>query len=253
MSAVSIPSTQVHTLKSSNVDECYTLFVALPLDYEQEERYYPTLYVLDANFFFATATEIVRGLGPLRLPELIIVGIGYPVEPSVDTQPRHRDYYPAPVDRYPGSGGGPKFVRFLKDELFPYIESTFRATATQRALFGYSAGGVFALYALLRAPGLFSRYVIGSPPLGSDTPFMFSYEQEYAEHNNALDATVFMSVGSEEGERFVPPFHEFVNQLRSRNYHGLELTTSVLRGHTHHSAWAPSMAKGLLRVFGHTP
>ncbi len=48
------------------------------------------------------------------------------------------------------AGGGPAYLRFLKDTAFPYLQAHFAAVddPARRGIFGYSLGGLFALWAL---------------------------------------------------------------------------------------------------------
>jgi pimeloyl-ACP methyl ester carboxylesterase len=52
------------------------------------------------------------------------------------------------LDRPVKTGGGGKFLSFLKQELIPLIDQTYRADPNGRVLVGHSYGGLFALYAL---------------------------------------------------------------------------------------------------------
>jgi predicted alpha/beta superfamily hydrolase len=71
---------------SANVDQEYRISVALPNGYADTDEVYPVLYVLDANHCFGMVTETVRLLPILReLPEMIVVGTGYPVNSFIET------------------------------------------------------------------------------------------------------------------------------------------------------------------------
>jgi predicted alpha/beta superfamily hydrolase len=65
------------------------------------------------------------------------------------------------------SGGGTSFLRFIRDELFPQIESAYR-TLPHRILVGHSFGGLLALSALLDAPEMFQSYIAIDPSLWWD-------------------------------------------------------------------------------------
>lgn len=83
---VTIPDTEIHLISSSNVNQEFSIFVALPHTYAKLDNAYPTLYALDANGVFGTVTETVRMLTTLNaIPEIIIIGIAYPVNTLTET------------------------------------------------------------------------------------------------------------------------------------------------------------------------
>ena len=97
---VAIPNSRKVKLQSKNVDQEYELSIALPPSYDKSDRKYPVLYLLDSDYFFITIASIIDFLytfGPwnnLHIPEMIIVGIGYPATgPEIITY-RSRDYTP---------------------------------------------------------------------------------------------------------------------------------------------------------------
>jgi len=81
----SIPSTEVRTLTSRQVEQTYRISVALPYSYaSQPERTYPTIYLVDANWYFGMVTETTRIMQLCEtFPEVMVVGIGYAVAESL--------------------------------------------------------------------------------------------------------------------------------------------------------------------------
>jgi predicted alpha/beta superfamily hydrolase len=51
------------------------------------------------------------------------------------------------------AGGADSFLRFIREELLPEVDRKYR-TAPFRILMGHSLGGLFALHAFSRSPGL---------------------------------------------------------------------------------------------------
>ena len=79
--AATLPNTEVRSLSSAKVDQEFRIFVALPASYRTSAESYPVLYVTDADGIFGLVTETVRFLQMGReVPEMVIVGIGYPVK-----------------------------------------------------------------------------------------------------------------------------------------------------------------------------
>jgi predicted alpha/beta superfamily hydrolase len=261
-----IADTQVRTLHSSIVGDDYEITIALPKDYETSNTIYGVIYAPDEWLFFRTIFDSYRVLGlDGKLPPLIIVGIGFPNSStnydSIITKVadlRTRDLTPFNVDslnkpsmvaRGVKTGGADKFLAFLKQELFPFIEKNYRASTADRTLIGYSYGGLFALYTLFRSPKTFSRYLIGSPSLayGNEKNIALTYEQSYATSNKELPAKVFMSVGTLD-EDFAQ-FKQAEKVLRARNYKGLNLKTLIFEGETHLSAPPGTISRGLHELY----
>src|SRR2546423_10955910 len=95
---VTIPSSRQYEFHSTRTGREYRLFVSLPESYTASDTLrYPVLYVLDGNGFFGLSTETHRLLRlRAEVPELIIVGIGYPVSSFSETStPRWLDYTPS--------------------------------------------------------------------------------------------------------------------------------------------------------------
>ena len=149
----------------------------LPPDYD-ESKTYATLYMHDgqnlfdpADSFAHGAWEVDRHLIELRKKQevrpCIVVAIW---NGQLD---RSREYGPqAPIATLspelqariprPGSGGqtstqADAYVRFIAEELVPYIDAHFATSkeASQRFLMGSSMGGLISLYALAKYPKLF--------------------------------------------------------------------------------------------------
>lgn len=168
-----LPGWEKITIRSEVLGEERTIVVRLPEGYEKNTRKYPVLYVLDGEYFFQQAISAVQFLSELgydrgqhRIPELIVVGIV-----NVD---RDRDYTPthAPVQSdgrlsFPTSGGAEAFQEFLENEVFPLVESRYRAHP-DRTLSGWSLGGLFTVHTFLENPSLFSRYLAISPSMWWD-------------------------------------------------------------------------------------
>ena len=138
--------------------------------YLAPERF-PVLIVLDASAelpftaIAATARTLAEGTNTPAMPPLIIVGVETP-NPS-----RFRDLTPPPVRPFvpsagfPNPGGAPAFLRFLSEELRPYIAAQYR---TQSATFlaGHSLSGSFAAWAFGHAPEFLTGAIALSPTPG---------------------------------------------------------------------------------------
>jgi predicted alpha/beta superfamily hydrolase len=172
-------------ITSSRTGRAYQVSVALPRGYQDSSTSFPVVYSLDANGEFGIVVETAQLLQLEELiPEVVIVGIGYPVghyfdaigKRALDLTVTNRDSelreifmkasrgFPPPE----GTGGAPGFLQFLTGELIPLIEAEYRVDPRNRALFGHSFGGLFAFHALLHGKGAFQRFIIASPALWWD-------------------------------------------------------------------------------------
>jgi predicted alpha/beta superfamily hydrolase len=223
----------------------------LPDDYDQSDKKYPVLYLLDGDVAFGMAASIARYLQfGNTIPELIIVGIGYGALKKNEGNMRSRDYTISSRRGRPGTGGAPKFREFLKEELIQYIENTYRTIPDDRTINGYSLGSLFAIYTLFTESGLFNRYIIGSPHLSWDEYRIFYVQEEAFEKMDDIEAKVFISVGSEEDEeKYFNPIDEMVTLITEKGYDSLKMETKVFDGGTHLICPPEALAYGLVSVF----
>ena len=261
---VSLPYTREYSLHSSANGQDYRLAVAIPPGYvggAGDTTRFRVLYVLDGNDAFPLAVEahrLRRMQGVRGFPDMIIVGIGYPVNSYAETMAlRNGDYTPskrtAPdscggLGRLP-QGGGPAFVRVLREEIIPFIDARYRTTP-DRGIIGHSLGGLFAFYALFEAPDLFQRYGALSPALHWDREMLFSIEARHA--RAGLDAKLFVGVGSLEIPCILGPTERMLDSLRAHKYAGLSLQSQVFPDEFHMSVIPAAMGRAL-QALGYDP
>ncbi len=244
-------NTQVKVFHSQIIADDFYLYISLPDDYDQSNKKYPVLYLLDGDVTFGMAASIARYLQfGNTIPELIIVGIGYGTMKKSEGNMKSRDYTISSKRGRSGTGGDPRFREVLKEELIPYIENTYRTNPDDRTINGYSLGGLFAIYTLFTEPDLFNRYIIGSPHLSWDEYRIFTVQEEAFEKMNDIKAKVFISVGSEEDEeKYFNPIDEMVTLIDEKGYENLKMETKVFDGGTHLICPSEALAYGLVSVF----
>jgi predicted alpha/beta superfamily hydrolase len=239
-------------LMISQAVRTYKISVALPSGYNADGAPYRVLYVTDANAEFGLAVETAR----LNAPGTVVVGIGYDNPGQGFTAsgvPRTLDLTPTDIGAATPSGGAPEFLSFLRDELVPQIERDFHVDPGDRGLMGHSFGGLFATYTLLHNEGLFQRFVIASPSIWWDDRTILDTESAYAAEHDALDARVFLSVGSLEettsGFPMTSDMIGFARTLTSRSYDGLELGAHVFADETHLSVIGAAFSRGIRFIY----
>jgi uncharacterized protein len=265
---VGIINTEQRSLHSKLNNQDYELYISLPDGYAQGDSSYQVIYLTDANQYFGLMADITRNLQwGSEMPEVIVVGIGYPLS-SFKTDDerwgkwlawRMRDLSPTSnvqLDKDFGtdtvkSGGAAIFLQFMEQELFPFIEKNYRAKTKDRTLVGFSLGGLFGLYSLFQKPGMFRYYLVGSPSIWYDNKWILQPEKAYSVGHDDLSAHLFMSAGELEEEinaGMVRNMLEFNSILKSRKYKSLTTDVVVLEGETHMSAPGVCFQRGL-RVF----
>ena len=261
--SIEIPNTEKRTLPSNFVDQVFSIYVGLPYNYQQTDKPFPVLYLLDANVTFSFIDLIRVFQVQQKVPDFVTVGIGYPVADFLETSElRQRDFTPS-IDKETLAhqrassaqsepimmGGAAAFLRFLREELKPFISSNYRITPDEAAIFGTSYAGLFALYALFTEPDTFTNYLIGSPSIWWDDAIILTYEREFAAQQPGLNASIFMYAGSHEAEANVNNVMKLSDILEHRAYQGLRLKTKIFEGEDHMSVSMAAFFRGLREVY----
>ena len=246
---VDIPGSEVRKITSSIVKgQEYELHILLPGGYKNSSKKYPVVYLMDSQWDF----PLVKSLYGQHyydgfIPELIIVGIAWGgLNPNPDSL-RARDYTPTKEARLPQSGGADNFLSFMKNELFPFIETNYKADNKNRTLMGCSLGGLFTLYALFTQPELFSGYAAASPAIGWDREVLYKYEKEFAEKKLAKPVRVYMTIGDVERSR--PTYERFATQMTNRNYTSVSLRSKILENTGHSGTKSETFGRGMQYIF----
>jgi enterochelin esterase-like enzyme len=159
-SVQAIVNGEVVHLRSAALGEDRTIDVYLPSSYETSRKLYPVVYALDGGGIgpvTASTSWFLSGYVTLpRMPEVLVV--------AVRNTDRNRDM---PVPEAYGRGGEERFLKFLADELAPFIDARYR-TQLLRILLGHSQGGTFAHYALATRPRVFPWILALDAPLFRD-------------------------------------------------------------------------------------
>ena len=172
----------------------YPLVIYLPGGYERSNERYPLLILLDGDGHFHHATGVVDFLvANQRIPPMIVIGVG--------NRDRTRDLTPPTREpQFQGrTGGADRFLRFLGEELIPYLDQTNR-TLDYRVLVGHSFGGLFALHALATRPDVFNGYIAISPSTWWDGQALVQSLPGFLAQHRDLRASLYMTTGNEGGE-----------------------------------------------------
>jgi len=247
-SEVVIPGSQTRKITSTAVPgQEYVLQISLPRNYEKSNKKYPVLYLMDSQWDFPLVTALYgEQYYDGFIPEIIIVGVTWGgSHPNPDSL-RARDYTPTKQNGLPQSGGADKFLSFMKNELFPFIEKNYDADPNERILMGCSLGGLFTLYTLFTQPGMFNKYVAASPAYGWDNEVIYQNLNKYFQKSNA-PARLFMCIGAVESN--VPGFEKLTKTLSDHATSSLQIQSRILENTGHSGTKGEGFARGLQFVF----
>ncbi len=136
------------SMKSEFLHEERSVWVSLPEGYDQyTQTAYPVIYVLDAenNFNYLSSVYHYLSKEPFGvLPQAILVAIA--------NTNRTRDLTPSKASKdmnfagkkqtmFTESGGNETFMKFITNELYPYMEKNYRSNG-YKVLVGHSFGGL---------------------------------------------------------------------------------------------------------------
>ena len=257
--AVVLSNTQVHKIHSKTNGQDYKLYINLPVSYfdNNKRKYYPTVYLLDADYSFALAKQIAEHLMDRdRIKEFVLVGIAYdgPLQYKLN---RTRDYTPSRVldagygpefQKY--SGDADKFYQFLNNELIPYISKKFPVTE-DRSIVGHSYGGLFACYGLIHYPALFNQTIIVSPSLWYDKGLVLKQAKSKTNFNYATAHKVYFSVGEHENSHYkmVDDLKLFSEIIRNKSHNNFEYEIDIPKNLDHDTVFPTALTKGLMYLF----
>jgi hypothetical protein len=236
------------TVHSSVLQEERRVMIYLPGGYAQSKTAYPVVYLLDGDAHFLHVSGIVQFLSQVgKAPQMILVGI-------LNTD-RTRDLTPPTADdtahAFPTSGGARNFLKFISEELVPYIDSHYRTTK-YKILIGHSFGGLFAVHTLLTQPGAFDALISISPSLWWNNNEELTSARKFFKSDGQLRKFFYMTMG-EEGERMVGPAQTFAKTLETNAPKDFRWKFSLMSKENHGTIPHRSIYDGLELLFEHYP
>ena len=183
-----------HIIKSSVLKEERKILIHLPKNYKTSGKAYPVIYTLDGVGHIHHASVATMMLSQFeKIPESIVVAI------ANNPGTRERDL----------GGERENFKRFIKDEIFIFVNNNYRTT-DKRTLFGHSMAGFFTLDVLATDHNMFDRYIAASPGIGVNSSVFPKLIKLFSD-KKSLNKQLYFSLGGEsaEGENL----HIAVNKL----------------------------------------
>ena len=238
--------------KSKRVEKGRMVRVHLPKTYdEQKDRHYPIVYFLDGQNVFDASTafggvewcldEIIHQLEEEGEEPPILVGI------DNGGMRREREYTFCSIDGKE-EGGAEEHLRFILEEVDPFIRQKYRVVDGAASLVGSSLGGLFALWAAIAHPEAFHSLAAVSPSIwwAKGKVLQLPLQEGTRPH-------VWLCMGSNEGQGAEEAFDYACQRLHELGWRdGDDLRGLLVKnGHHHESAWAdrsPTILRFLQRA-----
>lgn len=207
------------TVKSEILRQTRHINVVVPaFPSRQSDCKMNVVYVLDGDDAFvnlvAAHLAFVRDMDN-EIPAFLVVGI-------VSENTRMDDFMVGDPNRE--TGRAQKFLSFMSDELFPYIESRYNVTRHRLGV-GHSLGGSLLMHALCDRDSLFNAYMMFSPNLVYSKNRLL--EDFKAKAPVKLNKFVYLSIG-DTGE----PETGYLKGIR--RFDSLLLNSPVIKGFEAH-------------------
>lgn len=244
VSPLELPKIRVIPIKDSNTARNYELYIKLPADYSKNKnKTYPVLYYTDAMWHL----EMLSGSTEYMLEDIILVGISWQLDINEnlkkergDHVSRFRDYSiskhsnPEVQNKYQ-LGQANKHLDFIRNDVIKYVDKTYRTNPNSRTYFGYSLGGEFGAYILLKQPDTFNNYVIASPSIKNELEYLAELNTKFGPYDasnikSSLNANVYISYGTLEDEKVTKPIEAFIKLLNDRFDDSLTVFKEVIEG-----------------------
>ncbi len=253
---------KIDSIHSNILKENRQYFVHLPRNYTGlfAQNKYPVLYLLDGDAHFNSVSGLIEILGggingTHVIPDMIVVAIPNtdrtrdltPTHTDLDFQGRHSDFFQT-------SGGNTNFLNFVKNELIPHIDSSFR-TMPYRVLVGHSFGGITVINALYSMPETFNAYLAIDPSLWWDKQILLEKAKTFFQHTNLKHKTLYLAqantlvAGDTNVNQHFEAIKEFATLLDTRNQSGLRWKYDYYGDDDHGSVPFISEYNGLRFIF----
>lgn len=272
--AAELPDTVLYRLVAGRQPtDRWRVSVALPPS--GEEGPFHVLYLLDGFLTFVVAAQIARttrsfSLGQLR-PVAVVGNSPDTDDPGRLVAQRARDLTPtdatSPYLRAEpayGTGGADAMLDLIHEVIAPHVEAIHSIDPADRALGGFSLGGLMTCWTLLRRPKGFRRFLAVSPSLWWDDHLLLDDLRSPIAERDASD--VYLAVGEREdspdrswpimpadmrkdfsGLDMVADLTAFTARLRPRP--DVDVHTKVLPDEQHATIWPTAITRALIHLY----
>lgn len=227
-------------LSSKIMEEDRTILIRVPGNYEKDtDKKYPVLYTLDGNTHFKRVVGTIEWLSEssAMIEEHIVVAI-------TNTQ-RFRDLSTSKMERNPTAGGADKFLKFIKEELIPYVDKNYR-TNPFKTLAGHSLAGLFTVHTMMTQTNLFNAYIAMAPALGYNSAELITRTETLLKADNNLPTFLYMTLGNE--PRRLPNFNNLAKVFETEKPKDFVWEKHLYDNETHMSVPSRTLHNALLSL-----
>ena len=215
------------------------LLIYTPLEYFDQSRSFEVVYVLDAQsreFFDAVHTTIAFQNNGLR--PMIVVGISSPYR-NIDFLPTN--VHPETVqEQYGELGGADDFSDFIENSVMPYVDENYRTIPTKIGI-GYSNGGTFMNYTMLKKPELFDVIFSIDANFNYDKGQLVDLIKNQSTFKNSLD--FYFTCQTRAGDSWIENSIEFNESLKTLT--DMQIEKELFESETHNSVFQ----QGVMNAF----
>ena len=246
--SIGITIAKIKIIHSTILNEDRKIYIYTPVNHPEP---LPVIYLMDGEMISLVAGIVDFLYKANQLPPMIVVGIGnYEYDRARDLTTTHNllnmDGTTDSIN-FKTSGGGENFLKFIKEELMPFVEKNY-STSPNKIFFGHSLGGLLSTHCLLNHPEMFNSYIAVSPALWWDKESIFKNSDLLFKNKDLKNKTIFFSDGNEGAE-----FHKSVIKLQSllqqKKIIGLRYKYIAYPEETHNSELVRATEDGLNFVF----
>lgn len=247
---------------SEVLKESRVFYVQFPEEFDPgSDRKYPVAFILDGENLLPALSVTQRFYMGGFLPDMILIGVS-------NQENRTRDLTPSVVEpNYGPNGGADQFLRFVGEELIPYVEENYPAS-DYRTLIGHSYGGLFSIYTLIHQPELFTNYLAIDPSLDWDDQLMLKEAKEVFANGNFSGKSLYISLSGQlhmqkpeitidnvmqddsEFTLFARSNIAFSEFIRANSGEGLDFDWGFFPKDLHGTVPLPSLRNGMISLFG---
>ncbi len=254
------------SIYSNALNDYREIHIQLPNSYSPDNnRKYPTIYILDGRVLLPAVNTVYEFYHGGYLPEMILVAIS-------NNKNRTRDLTPTKITTKFGmpfteeNGESDNFLKFIEEELIPYVESNYAVTS-YRTLIGHSYAGLFTINTLIHHPKLFSNYLAIDPTLYWDDQKLLKQAEDILKQTNFNSKSLFVSLGGQlhmqnseitidnvmedtsDYTLFARSIIQLSNLVKNNNNSGLEFDWKFYPKDLHGTVPLPSILDGLKSLF----
>ncbi len=166
---------------------------------------------------------------------------------------RFRDLTPTVVETFKQpTGDAEQFFNFIKDELIPFVDDSYRTEPSDRSIWGQSLGGLFVTNCLFRDNRPFLRHLATSASPTWDNRWIFRKEESFAKSHSNLEAKLFLTEDNAT-PRCIDAWRDFCEILRKRDCEGFDFDCKLYENEGHSSCRPSSLTEGLRFLFKDSP